>query len=515
MAQEEIKGPQELTERKLDSDEDDSASDVEGLVAVVDENEEGTDYNMEKLRQYQLNRLKYFYAVVVCNSVSTADKIYAECDGMEYESTATKLDLRFIPDDMTFEDEPKDVCSELPDTNKYMPRLFTTTALQQAKVELTWDENDVERKELNDKLCSGKLNDVADHDLRKYVAYSSESEEDDETGKPDVDIVRSVTKKTSKKEESDEDENSEVEQEIKPKKDSLSKYKTLLAEINEKEEQKKNNRIEMEFSWGIGMTDKSKKAEETLTKDPEKTHFEKILEGKKEKKKARKEEQKKLRKKYRKGGDGVSDGSDDDLDSDDAENFPDGIDMNDPYFAEEFANGQFEAPKKLPQKSQKKGKSKRFTEPTEEQKQRESELALLLDDGGDDDGKAHFNLKKIQDTQNETKSKKRRKQLKRSRKQIEAEKSPFIDDFEVNAEDKRFSAVYSSHLFNIDPTDPNFKKTKGMDKLIEEKLKRKPESYSQSKSIENDVESPASKKPKRDVEVSMLVKSIKRKVGKQ
>lgn len=488
-----------MTEKKLDVDSDEG--DLSDGEPKEDENEEGSSYNMEKLRQYQLNRLKYYYAVIECNSVAAADKLYKECDGLEYESTATKLDLRFIPDEMSFDDvckiqvlrsksmltkifilqEPKDECTTLPDMSKYTPRLFTTTALQQAKVVLTWDENNVERKELNEKLVSGKLDGVGDQELRKYVAYSSEDESEEEEEK--------VVKKKRKM-----DDNAIGDS----KTDSISKYKALLNDINVKEKQKKDSRIEMEFSWGIGMKNKPEKSDvDTTDKKADVNHFDKILELKKEKKKARKEEKKKLRKKHRNGGesdDNVAESSDDDL--------PDGIDLNDPYFAEEFADGDFAEP--VQRKSKIKGKGKKTTSSdgdNDDEDQKAAELALLLDDGVEKKG--HFSLKKIQDTENESKTKKRKKN--RKKRDADADKELLDDDFKINTKDDRFSAVYSSHLYNIDPTDSNFKKTKGMQKLIDEKLHRttSADSGGPTKTV----------KPKKDVAVSMLVKSIKRKTA--
>lgn len=492
MAEEELKGPQELTANNSKQNENEDNSDDDQNSEPADD-EEGIDFNMEKLRQYQLNRLKYYYAVIECDRVSTADKLYAECDGLEYESTATKLDLRFIPDDMEFNDPAKDLCTELPDMSKYMPRLFTTTALQQAKVELTWDENDVDRKELNDKLQSGKLNEVADQELRKYVAYSSSSSE------------------------SEDDDLQPLETTIEtPKiKDPIKKYKALLEDIQAKEEKEKNQRIEMEYSWhiggGAGGSDEIKLDNEKQKTDADdnKTHFDKILEFKQQKKKQRKDDKKK-KMKLLKSGKNPADYESNDIESssdDDDDDLPDGIDMNDPYFAEEFANGEFDEPK-----PKKKKKSTKSNQSNDDDESKLAELQLLMEDDADANefsAKAHFSLKKIQSAENETKTQKRKKKLKkRTKQQNDAEKKLLEDDFAMNVNDSRFSSVYSSHLYSIDPTHASYKKTKGMEALIKEKLNRIPGT---DNFIENEL-SKSKQLPKKDVAVRMLVKSIKRKI---
>jgi hypothetical protein len=197
MAEEVLKGPLELTSGggiKIESvpntkDEQDfdgigrGGGDDEFDVEEADEDED--EFHREKLRQYQLNRLKYFYAVLEFDSIESAEKIYEECDGREYESSAAKIDLRYIPDDMKFdEEESNDVSEGLANPAKYQPKFFTTTALQQVKVNCTWDETDPSRKDLIDRVFNAK-DTVDDDDLKNYLAASSDEEEEEEDGEQD------------------------------------------------------------------------------------------------------------------------------------------------------------------------------------------------------------------------------------------------------------------------------------------------------------------------------------------
>ncbi|KAF0746479.1 ESF1, partial [Aphis craccivora] len=412
MQEEEVKGPPELISNnpKEIGSSDDSDQ----------EEEEGSKFHMEKLRKYQLARLKYYYAIIVCDSPGTAGKIYTDCDGIEYESSATRLDLRFVPDDTEFDQEPKEVCDKLPDLTKYKPHLFTTTALQQAKVNLTWDETDPRRSELVNKLKTNPKTEINDNDLQKYVAFSSEDENSDDESNKSL-------------EENNEDSGS--------KKTPIDKYKELLQNIQDEEEKKASKDSELEISWGIGLQEKVQKSVDEKSKK-NLTPFQKMMEKKKE----RMKEKQKLKKETNKTKDNEND-----------------------------------------------------SENENKQIKQQAELELLLMDE-EPSNKQHFNMKKIQEE--ESKSLKKKK-----KKKILNEKS-VSDSFSVDVKDDRFSALYTSHLFNIDPADPKFKRTKGMEEFISEKASRR-QQYDTEK-----VDVPPKKKSKQSIinpELSNLVKSIKSK----
>eukprot|EP01107_Rhizomastix_libera_P014474 TRINITY_DN467_c1_g1_i2.p1 TRINITY_DN467_c1_g1~~TRINITY_DN467_c1_g1_i2.p1 ORF type:complete len:531 (-),score=198.28 TRINITY_DN467_c1_g1_i2:847-2241(-) len=119
---------------------------ADGVVVVPEDDDETKGLNMEALRKYELQTLKYYFAIIECDSVATAKAIYEQCDGLEIEKTANIFDLRFVPDEQTFTREPKERVTEVPTSYKSLS--FYTKAVQDSKVTLSWDETPLERKKL-------------------------------------------------------------------------------------------------------------------------------------------------------------------------------------------------------------------------------------------------------------------------------------------------------------------------------------------------------------------------------
>nr|XP_004610972.1 unnamed protein product [Sorex araneus] len=444
MKEEQVQGPVELLSIPEDASEKDWTS-------------------REKLRDYQFKRLKYYYAVVDCDSPETASKIYEDCDGLEFESSCSFIDLRFIPDDITFDDEPKDVASEV-DLTAYKPKYFTSAAMGTSTVEITWDETDHERiTTLNRKF---KKEELLDMDFQAYLASSSEDEVELEEELQDDNKVNEEDNGQAKKTQKDDEE-------------QIAKYKQLLQVIQEKEKKGKENDMEMEIKWVPGLKESAEEMVKNKLEGKDKlTPWEQFLEKKKEKKKLKKK-QKAL----------AEEVSEDELPSD--------VDMNDPYFAEEVK--KIGIKKKL--KSAKDGACP--VEETEIERQK-AEIALLLMDEEEED-KKHFNYNKIVEHQNLSKKKKKR---------LIKKKELIQDDFEVNVKDTRFQAMYTSHLFNLDPSDPNFKKTKAMEQILEEKARQREQKEQELQQAIKKKESEIQKESKKksiDPALSVLIKSVKNK----
>ncbi|XP_019607605.2 ESF1 homolog isoform X2 [Rhinolophus sinicus] len=437
------------------------------LLSIPEDAPEKDWTSREKLRDYQFKRLKYYYAVVDCDSPATAAKLYEDCDGLEFESSCSFIDLRFIPDDITFDDEPKDVASEV-DLTAYKPKYFTSAAMGTSTVEITWDETDHERiTTLNRKF---KKEELLDMDFQAYLASSSENEEEIEKELQGDDVVSVEEDGKTKKSQKDDEE-------------QIAKYRQLLQVIQEKEKKGKENDMEMEIKWVPGLKESAEEMVKKKLEGKDKlTPWEQFLEKKKEKKRLKKK-QKAL---------GLEETSEDELPSD--------VDLSDPYFAEEVKKIGIKEKKK----SMKSAKDNTSPEEDAEIEKQKAEMALLVMDE-EEESKKHFNYNKIVEHQNL--SKKKKKQLMKKKELLE-------DDFEVNVKDARFQAMYTSHLFNLDPSDPNFKKTKAMEKILEEKARQreqKEQELTQAiKKKESEIQK-ESQKRSLDPALSMLIKSVKNK----
>ncbi|XP_075557757.1 ESF1 homolog [Dermacentor variabilis] len=443
MAVEQVKGPAELVEA--------ARSGKQSLKSSGDNEEVDARTKREALRQYQLNRLRYYYAIAECDSAETADHLYRELDGREYESSGTCLDLRFVPDDMTFDEEPTSVADSVPDPQSYTPLNFVTSALQSVNVQLTWDEDDPRRTEAMQRA----FKEDGDHDDLKVYLASSSSESEGEVDQGQGTDVKEVKKKSSMEAQ-------------------IQKYRDLLKSLDDGEKKPDDNDddVEMEVTWNPGLSKQVGDLVKKKQEQPEgKTPFQEFLEKRKEKRKLKRSLNKKGTEAEDSGADRREQDSGEGSQSDQAfsdDELPSDVDLGDDFFK---TNAPLQSLKESARSKKKKKRSNVEDKAEDEETTRsKAELELLLMDE-EDDGKHHFSLKKLLE-ENQAGSNKKRKR-KAERKAAQKEGKADGDDFQVDLADPRFSALYDSHHYNIDPTDPHFKKTKGMEVLLTEKQRRR------------------------------------------
>lgn len=446
MKEEEVHGPVGLfDDEKEKSDEDSDNDDI---------------YN-EKLRAYEKSRMRYYFALVECDSSATADYIYEQCNGLEFKQSSNALDLRFIPDNMEFKSPPQDVATEVP--ANYEGKDFYSRALQHSKVNLSWEEDEPLRaKTLNRKLTDAQL---AQFELKEFLA-SDESESNDSK------------------------DNNETDDQLDKRARKQAKYRDLLLQsgVDSDGGDEHYNAQDMEVTFNTGLEDLSKHIMEKKDKKSE-TVWDAYLKKRREKKKARKNKTK-----Y----------SSDDDDSDDTDQ--EATEEADDFFIEE------PAVKKRKKAQNKVDEEHKPQEMNGLDKVSKEELELLLaDDKGTDTSLKGYNLKL------------KKGKGKRRENAIDEEKIPnssyddprfaalFSPDYAIDPTDPQFkrSAVYARQLAKKQQKD-------NADSSAERehtKLKGKQLSSDDSGMMKMGEEegSDALKSKKDAYELSSLVKSIKMK----
>lgn len=452
--------PPELEEDDGTNDGEDSEERIKKSILKEDQGEE---FDSAQLRRYQLQRLRYHYAVLTCSSISVAEAIYNAVDGTEYLTTANLFDLRFIPDGMDFsEDKPRDECDRIPDG--YRPNEFVTDALQHSTVRLTWDADDRTRKEVQKRAFSGSRADIDENDLKAYLG--SDSSEDEAPEPVVVDSTISTT----------ENENS-ITNIVDTSKPNLSKkdmerqrMRALLGLSAESVPHSRSKASsgpvgDMQITFSSGLSESKKTSIFENQPERDETTVEKYVRKEKERKVRRKEKTKATHTETKEEGT-IAKG----IELSDEE--PEDLGFEDPFFT---ALEHDKAAAVALRKEQKRQKhvERAAAEAVSSAQRAELEL-LMVDDGADEDDPTsttrsrmnHFDINDITKAEKAMKKKKRKGKLSTREKQALDAKEK--DTFKMDVADPRFGAVFEKAEFAVDPSHPKFPRTEGMKALLEE-----------------------------------------------
>ncbi|GAB7346906.1 hypothetical protein MBLNU459_g1979t1 [Dothideomycetes sp. NU459] len=451
MEREELEGPPRdifsSTTRQDDLDDDvDSEEEEERIKKRLLQGDEGEEFDSAKLRQYQLDRLKYYYAVITCDSNGTAKTLYDAMDGREYLTTSNFFDMRFIPDEVSFDtDAPRDECSKLP--AGYKPNEFVTEALTHSKVKLTWDADDTTRKEVQKRAFSRA--EIDENDLQAYIGSDSSGSEDENDG---------------------EEKLSKAEQQRQKMRAALGLSTTSLKPSKTKKDEPVGD---MQITFSSGLSGPGKKdgvfENEPLT---EETTRERYVRKEKERKARRKEKAKTSRdpdaaRQLEEELEAAA--VDEAVTADAGQGAAADLGFDDPFFNDAPTAQKAE---KAARKADKKKKREEREQQEKAAAAQRAELELLMVDDKESNMR-HFDMNEIAKAEKMAKRKGKKGAKTKKNGDDGEEKEVQGQDFRMETQDPRFARLFESHEFAIDPTNPKFKGTAGMKALLEEGRKKR------------------------------------------
>lgn len=402
------------------------------------------------LRRYELQKLKYYFAIVECDSGETANFLFNELDNVELEHSSMVLDLSFVPDELSFDDREVRDRAVAGSVGDYKAPSFVVEALQHTKVHCTWDEGDKDRER---KLTNiSRWRELNESELQQYIASTDSSDSE-----PDMDLAQLNQRLQRTGRGGGEGRGGEGGGEVKianGKKAKAEKIRRQLlglgaeSDMDSDEPHGRSERAKDDF-FCSDREDEGEEGDPATSANGSEVDDTVMEYTYMPERDSDDDEEKKPRAKGRNG---------------------------------KARNG--EGAKEKPSKADKKGgkqKNGRIhaedEEDNETKSKRQAQLELLFDNNLEENAdERDFNMRDLVKLQKKTggedqsQSKKKKKKL---RKKSKGEDAVENSDFQLNLEDERFKALFEDAKYGIDLTNPDFKQTSLMNELLSEQTKRK------------------------------------------
>ena len=438
----------------------------------------GGELDEQALREYELRKLKYYFAIAECDSADTAAALYQQLDGTELEHSSMTLDLSFVPDDLSFEGrETRDRAlggegARAASVADYKPPEFVLDALQHSKVKCSWDKGDAERER---KLTNfSKWRDLNESELQQYIASASESDSDSDNsgrnGQEDK-LDEKIQKGKNFKKIQQLQAEVEARQKVKAARKKLKAEQLRKSLLGAGFQDDENSEIEKDDFFASGSENEGDVMKNDGSDD------------------------------NNSDGDDIREMSYLPADGED-ERGPDSESVEDNLVATSKKDDS-KKKKKKNKKNQRKGKrpladeeEQQSEEEGEVLRKRQAQLELLFD--GHDEQSADnrdFNMRdivksqKLQQAAEDCKPRKKKKGKKGKKASVEDSELAAAGDFQLDLGDDRFRRLFEDPQFGIDLTNPEFKATPAMQDVLGEQTKRrrkKPERAMNSESVEPD-----------------------------